>query len=412
MINSSSRKVYFLLCRFGDKQMSSIPKEMRAWEIHKYEPTLDLVLEKELKLTTTRRPLIKAPRDLVVRTEAASVNPIDGYTLTGYGSKVLKLRRCLSMKLKSDDFPFTPGRDFAGVVVESGPEATTNFPPGTPVMGAFMAHMSSQGSGCLAEYIRCSSAVVARRPDKLDPVDAAAVSYAGLTAWSALKHAGLDPAEGTSDGSKRVLVTAATGAVGAIAAQLARIAGASYVAVTCLARVNKEDMKTKLGVDDVILVPELPSVSDTFDVIIDCVRPEILKDNIEHSWPKREDVEIDKHFPLMQNLSSNPGSRYVSVNPPLFTFVDHWGLMLGVGASLAPLFHSKFHSLFHQRTSSPLRWALFEPNGKRLEMLADWVVQGRIHVPIEKVFPFDQVPEALRKMAGRGNNGKIVVKFD
>lgn len=172
--------------------------------------------------------------------------------LTGYGKTAFRVYHRFFSSQFSDEFPFTPGRDFAGIVVDSAPKAVLNsLSPGTPVMGATWPHTSSLGGGCLSDYIICPVGVVARRPEKLDPILAAAVSYAGLTAWAAVRKAGIDPIGCPPDAPRRVLVTGASGPVGAIAAQLARISGASHVAVTAPSRVNPADIKSSLSVDEV-----------------------------------------------------------------------------------------------------------------------------------------------------------------
>ncbi|VDL60365.1 unnamed protein product [Hymenolepis diminuta] len=391
-----------------------IPAESRAWEIYRYGPTLRCVLDKELHLTRTRRPPpITNPNDLLIHPQTVSLNPIDSLMLTGYGATVFHIyRRFFSSNHPADEFPFTPGHDFAGIVADSGPNVSYNlsFPPGTPVMGATMPHTSTLGGGCLSDYFLCPATAVAKRPEKLDPVLAAAVSYAGLTAWVALHKAGVNPIGHVEDAPKRVLVTGVTGAVGAIAAQLARIAGASHITVTAPPRVKPSDLKSSLGVDEIIYAPELPSPNAKYDVIIDCVRPEILKN--PSKCPEWKHIEFQEYFPLLRNLeSSNCHSRYVSVNPPLLQFIDQWGFLSGVGASLASLVYSNFQTLVSEHGTTPLRWAFFEPSGERLERLADWLVKGLLHVPIERVYDFEQVPAAFEKMAAGGNNGKVVIKL-
>lgn len=172
--------------------------------------------------------------------------------LTGYGAPLHKvIRRFGYSNHPSNGFPLTPGRDFAGIVADSGPSVSSAFPPGTPVMGATMPHASTLGGGCLSDYILCRATAVAKRPEKLDPILAAAVSYAGLTAWAALHQAGVYPIGHVEDAPKRVLITGVSGAVGAIAAQLTRIAGAAHITVTAPARVKPDDLKSSLGVDEV-----------------------------------------------------------------------------------------------------------------------------------------------------------------
>lgn len=237
------------------KTNKTISTESRAWEIYRYAPNIDCVINKELRLTKTRRPpLITNPNDLLIHPQAVSLNPIDSFMLTGYGAEVFnRYRRFCSPNHPTDEFPFTPGHDFAGIVADAGPiaESESAFPPGTPVMGATEPHTSTLGGGCLSDYFVCPASAVARRPEKLDPIYAAAVSYAGLTAWAALHKAGINPIGHVEDAPKRVLVTGVTGAVGAIAAQLARLAGSSHITVTAPTRVKPGDLKSSLGVDDV-----------------------------------------------------------------------------------------------------------------------------------------------------------------
>ena len=47
------------------------PTKMQAWQIHSYNGLEDL------KLSNVRIPVIMQPRDVLVKIEAASVNPID-----------------------------------------------------------------------------------------------------------------------------------------------------------------------------------------------------------------------------------------------------------------------------------------------------------------------------------------------
>ncbi|KAM7534374.1 hypothetical protein Aperf_G00000116161 [Anoplocephala perfoliata] len=412
-----NRGVRSFFCIQSRLQTTKVPAECRAWEIYRYGSTLKSAVGEELHLTRTRRlPPISNPDDLLIHPQVASLNPIDGLMLTGYGASLYKVvRRFVSSNQPSDEFPLTPGRDFAGIVVDSGPHrpSASAFPPGTPVMGATEPYSSSIGGGCLSDYVLCPAAAVAKRPEKLDPILAAAVSYAGLTSWAALDQAGVNPVGHVEDAPKRVLVTAVSGAVGAIAAQLARIAGAAHITVTAPARVKSDDLKSSLGVDEVLLAPELPSPDTKYDVIIDCVRPNILKKWAGMKYPGMKHIEFQEFFPLLRNLeSSTNSSRYVIVNPPLLKYIQQWGLLGGMGTSLASLVYSNFQALVSEYGNSPLRWAFFKPSGERLEALADWLVKGRMYVPVEKVFDFEQVPAAFEKMAAGGNNGKIVVKLE
>ncbi|VDM31494.1 unnamed protein product [Hydatigera taeniaeformis] len=402
-------------CRFNHHQDIAISTESRAWEVYHFNGSLKGALENELRMTHTRRPPpIKNAGDLLIRPQAVSLNPIDTLMLTGYGNTVFRMYRRL-FSGQTDEFPFTPGRDFAGVVVDYGPHAApTPFLPGTPVMGATSPHTSSLGGGCLSDYILCPAEVVARRPDKLDPILAASVSYAGLTAWEAVCKAGMDPFKNRSSAPKRVLVTGASGPVGAISAQLARLSGASHVTVTAPSRINPTVLKGLLSVDEVILAPEMSRIDAKYDAIIDRVRPNVLvMARGVSKCPTSRQYEIQKYYPFIRNLeSSSSASRYVSVNPPVLQFIDELGLFIGIGASLTSLAYANLYTLLSEHKNAPIRWAFFAPSRKRLEALANWLVQGQLHVPVEKVYSFDQVPAAFQKLSGGGNNGKLVIRLE
>jgi NADPH:quinone reductase-like Zn-dependent oxidoreductase len=109
----------------------------------------------------------------------------------------------------TDRLPAIPSYELAGIAVESGEEvyALTPF----------------DRDGVAAEYAVVPAAVLAPRPRRLSPVEAAALPMGGLSAWQALfDHGRLQPGE-------RVRVTGAAGGVGHLAVQVARSAGAEVV---------------------------------------------------------------------------------------------------------------------------------------------------------------------------------------
>ena len=158
----------------------------------------------------------------------------------------------------------------------------------------------------------------------------------------------------------------------------------------------------------------MPSPNVKYDVIIDCVRPNILKpDDKSGSSSQLPRLGFHDYYPFLANLDSKSSkSRYVTLNPPILKIIDESGLLAGACTSIMSSIYSNLHYLLSDHHCSPVRWAFFKPSGRRLEFLADWLVQGRIHVPMEKVYPFDQVPQALLKLASGGNNGKIVVEVN
>src|SRR5262245_61551146 len=145
------------------------------------------------------------PTEVLVRVGAAGVNPVD-WKLRAAGGFL-------------GEPPFTVGWDVAGVVEEVG-YGVTRFAEGDRVFG--MPRFPREAAA-YAEYVVSPSRQLARTPDELSDVEAAALPLAGLTAWQALvETAGV----GAGD---RVLVLGAAGGVGHLAVQIAKARGAYVV---------------------------------------------------------------------------------------------------------------------------------------------------------------------------------------
>ena len=157
--------------------------------------------------------------------------------------------------------PRTPGRDFAGVVIE-GPAAMV----GMEVWGTGREFGFTR-DGSHAEFLIAQSAGVALKPKSLSYAQAAACGVPLTTAWTALDRCGVGP-------GCNLLVLAAGGGVGSMAVSLGRWLGAD---VTAAARNSAQAAALESrGVPVVILSPDRPvgeSVrrhSDKgFDVVLD-----------------------------------------------------------------------------------------------------------------------------------------------
>src|ERR1051326_841830 len=104
--------------------------------------------------------------EMLVRVHAAGVNPVDW-----------KIREGL---LGQGPLPQFMGSDFSGVVEALGP-GVKDFRVGEAVFG-----IVAEESGSYAEFATAPEPRVARKPDALDDVQAAALPIASLTAWQAL----------------------------------------------------------------------------------------------------------------------------------------------------------------------------------------------------------------------------------
>ncbi len=139
------------------------------------------------------------PRDLRVRVQAVSVNPVD-----------TKLRGSAQ-----PDGARVLGFDAAGIVDAVGAEVSL-FKPGDAVW--YAGAIDRPGSN--AEFQLVDERIVGHRPASLDAAQAAALPLTAITAWELLFDR-LRIAEGGGQG-QHLLVIGAAGGVGSILVQLAR----------------------------------------------------------------------------------------------------------------------------------------------------------------------------------------------
>jgi len=140
---------------------------------------------------------------VLVRIEAAGVNPVDTYLRTGLHAHAPKL-------------PYTPGKDGAGTVASVGPGAT-RFKPGDRV------YTAGSLTGTYAEYSLCREEDLGVLPDGVSFEQGAGVWTPYATSYRALfQKAGAVAGE-------TVLVHGASGAVGIAATQWAKNAGLNVI---------------------------------------------------------------------------------------------------------------------------------------------------------------------------------------
>lgn len=145
---------------------------------------------------------VPAGRDLLVRVQAVSVNPIDTKVRQGAYKQACE--------------PKILGWDAAGIVTAVGPEARL-FRPGDAVFyaGALDRPGSNAALQCVDERL------VGAKPDTLDFAAAAALPLTALTAWEMLFDR-LDVAKPVPGAAPALLIVGGAGGVGSIAIQLAR----------------------------------------------------------------------------------------------------------------------------------------------------------------------------------------------
>lgn len=192
------------------------------------------------------------PDTVQIDVAGAGINPVDYKVGYGYLAGAIETF-----------FPVVPGWDVAGVVTAVGP-AVTEFVPGDRVFG--YARMDVIKHGTAAESVVLPVRVLARAPESIDLITAAAVPLVGLTAYQLVSRMAIQPGE-------TVLVHNASGGVGQFAAQLARLAGARVIGSSSPR--NHEHLRG-LGVEAVSysesLVEQVRAlVPDGVDAVLDLV---------------------------------------------------------------------------------------------------------------------------------------------
>jgi NADPH:quinone reductase-like Zn-dependent oxidoreductase len=216
---------------------------MKAIRIHEYGDASTLKLEDTPHLST-------ANDQILVRVHDAGVNPIDWKIRQGY----------LKQRMPAQ-FPLTIGQDFAGEVAELG-KAVNDFQIGDRVFGF--------AQGAYAEYVTAPVSTVAKIPDALDFVTAAALPTAGSTALQIIRDV-IKARPGMT-----ILIHGAAGGVGSYASQIARKMGAHVVGT---ATGDDIDYLKRIGVEDVIDYKRErfeDKVSEP-DAVVDLVGGETLK---------------------------------------------------------------------------------------------------------------------------------------
>lgn len=247
-------------------------------------------------------------------------------------------------------FPSGEGTDLAGVVEELG-SGVEGFEVDEPVLG-FTDQRASH-----AELVVVPADQLTRKPERVSWEAAGALFVAGTTAYAAVR------AVGASSGDT-VVVSGAAGGVGSLAVQLAVLAGASVIG---LAGETNHQWLLEHGA-------------------IPVAYGDGVADRIREVSEGRVDAFIDTF-----------GSGYVALA------VDELGIP-------------------PDRIDTIIDWEAGQKYGVKMEgtaaaasadvlsELAGLIDEGRLEVPIAKVYPLEQVRDAFTELEQRHTRGKIVLR--
>jgi NADPH:quinone reductase-like Zn-dependent oxidoreductase len=152
-----------------------------------------------------RHQLTRGPNDVLIEVRAAAVNPSDVKAATGLMPYAV--------------FPRTPGRDYAGVVID-GPAGTV----GREVFGS-SGDLGIRRDGTHATHLVVEADAVVEKPASISWEEAAGIGVPFVTAMEGFRRAGV-PKEGET-----VVVMGVNGKVGQAAVQIATWQGARAIGV-------------------------------------------------------------------------------------------------------------------------------------------------------------------------------------
>lgn len=288
-------------------------------------------------------------REVLVEIHATCINSWDWELIRG----VPFLNRLMAGIFRPTKIKI-PGCDIAGRVVALG-KSVERFQVGDEVFG----DLSRSGWGGFAEYVSAPENALSLKPACLTFEQAAAVPQAALLAYQGLQR-------GEIQAGKRILINGAGGGSGTFAIQMAKNAGAE---VTAVDSTEKQATMSALGADHVI------------------------------DYTKKDYTEGGQQYDLIfDNVANRPLANYKRVlNPD--------GVFVMVGGESFSILRAMLSSLTGNRK---IRLLLHKAN-KGLEDVKQVLESGKLLPVIDRCYPLDQVPLAMRYFGEGHAKGKIII---
>jgi len=298
-----------------------------------------------LRLEDIERPPLEPDR-VLVHVRVAGVNPADWHVMR---ADPWWARVMFGLRRPKSR---VRGTDFSGVVEEVGSEMT-RFQVGDAVFGG--------RDGALAEYVAAKSLVP--KPDALTFEQAGGIAIAGCTALQAVRN------KGRVQPGQRVLVNGAAGGVGTFAVQIAKALGAQ---VTGVCSTPNLELVRSIGAHEAVdyTTTDFTKEKSRYDVAVDCIG----------------------------NRSANAVRRVLTKKGTLVTVGGDGGI-LGL---ITPL-------LLNVVVPQRLVTFIAKIGPEDLQTLADLAEAGKLTPVVDRTYPLEEAPEAIRYLETKRARGKIVV---
>jgi NADPH2:quinone reductase len=316
-----------------------------------------------LRLQDVPDPQIQTDTEILVRLQAAGVNPID-----------TKLRQ--RGTFYPDQMPAILGCDGAGVVSAVGANVQ-QFRVGDEVY--FCAGGLGAKLGNYAQLAVVDQRFVAHKPQSLSFAEAAAAPLVLITAWESLYD------RGRLEAGQRVLIHAGAGGVGHVAIQLAKLKGAEVC--TTVSSQEKARLVRQLGADYPILYQQTDFVQAALD------------------WTGGEGVDLA--FDTLGGKTFYDTFPAVRVYGDVVTILEpdpnhiNWkiarsrNLRISLELMLTPMLQGLIAAGQHQ--------------AEILQQCASLIDQGKLTIHIGQTFPLEDASAAHKAIETGSTTGKIAL---
>jgi NADPH2:quinone reductase len=324
---------------------------MRAWRAEKFGEAIDV-----LKLVDAPVPEPKG-NQIQVKVSAAGVGLPDVLMLRGVYPAVSAP-------------PVTPGQEVVGVVTAAGPDADVKV--GEKVM---TSTQFAAGAGGFADYTLASSSSAMTIPSTFSDEEAAGFYVPYHTGYVGLVQ------RGQLQAGETLLVLGGAGSSGSAAIMLGKALGATVIATASNA--EKAAFCRRLGADHVVNYAEQP-IHKAVREVTGNRGANVIYDPVGGSAYEAATKCVAQHGRIV--LIGYGSGEWPKIDP-LHVVLKSYSV---VGAFAGA------------RTTAETR-----AHHAHLVQLAE---AGKIGVPLDKVFDFDHVPQAIDRLAKGEMLGKVVVR--
>ena len=331
---------------------------MKAYTINRYSR------EDKLQLVELPEPVVKE-NDVLIEVHSASINQLD-----------VKLKDGEFKLLLPYKFPLILGHDVAGMVIKVGSKVN-RYKVGDEVF----ARPADFRIGTFAEYIAIDEHDVALKPKNVSMEQAASIPLVALTVWQAfVEKANLKKGQ-------KVFIQAGSGGVGTIAIQLAKHLGATVATTTSA---DNFELVKSLGADIVIdyKTQDFETILKEYDLVLN----------------SQDEKTLEKSLRLVKS-----GGKVISISgPPDMAFAKEIGLSWLM--KIAIFFLSRKVRSQAKKLGIDYSFLFMQANGKQLLEIGKLIEADVIRPVVDKVFPFEDINEAMSYVASGRAKGKVIVK--